>query len=297
MRKRKLFMDTMVDIQVVARRGAEPSSETMAAQIDRAFDTFRQVEQACSRFSSDSELMRACTQIATPVPISPLLFEPLKLAMEMAKWTDGVFDPTIGKLMETHGFNCHYLTQQHMNSPVEKFVNYQDVVLDETNQTLSLRRPLVIDLGAVAKGFAIDLAAQELKGLDGFVVNAGGDIYAGGTNEQGEAWEIGIQHPELQGEIIYTLSLSDEAVCTSGSYERRSASTEGVYHLIDPKTEYSPQEWISTSVIAPYAMMADVISSAVLLLNKEDGRKLIQQASVQAILISSDLHLVREGGM
>ncbi|WP_247900294.1 FAD:protein FMN transferase [Paenibacillus pabuli] len=290
-------MDTVVDIQVVTGSETSSLSESVVSKIDRAFNAFRHVEQACSRFSSDSELMKACTQIAIPVGISPFLFEPLKLALDMAEWTKGVFDPTIGKMMEMHGFNRHYLTQRRMNSFVAETVNYQDIVLDEFNHTLMLRRPLVIDLGAVAKGFAIDLAAQELQGFDGFVVNAGGDIYAGGLNERGEPWEIGIQHPEHKGEVICSLTLSNEAACTSGSYERRSAITDDIHHLIDPVTGHSPKEWVSSTVIAPYAMMADVFSSAVMLLGMEDGRKLIHLADVRAILITSDLQLIREGGV
>ncbi|WP_339304764.1 FAD:protein FMN transferase [Paenibacillus sp. FSL R5-0519] len=295
-------MDTVVDIQVVTGTdtGTEErnhSPEKLEAQIDRAFDAFRHVEQACSRFSPDSELMRACRQIAKPVRISPFLFEPLKLALHMAECTDGLFNPTVGKRLENYGFNRHYLTQQCMNSAVTDSVNYRDIVLDESDQTLLLHNPMVIDLGAVAKGFAIDLAAHELQEFDGFIVNAGGDIYAGGVNEQGKPWEVSIQHPTHPEEMIYSLTLSDQALCTSGSYERRSAITEGVHHLIDPITGRSPETWISCSVIAPYAMMADVFSSAVMLQRKEAGLQLIHQTNVQAILITPDLQVVREGGI
>ncbi|WP_434748443.1 FAD:protein FMN transferase [Paenibacillus amylolyticus] len=304
-RKSKLFMDTVVDIQVVVGTGIAagnadekrncPASEQLLNQINRAFDAFRQVEQACSRFSPESELMKACSQIGKPVPISPFLFEPLKLAVHMAELTSGVFDPTVGKRMEQHGFNRHYLTRQYMDSPVLESATYRDIVLDETRQTMLLRKPAVIDLGAVAKGFAIDLAAHELQQFDGFIVNAGGDLYAGGRDEQGEPWKIDIQHPAIRNEIIYTLALSNEAICTSGSYERKSATTEGVHHLIHPVTGHSPKEWVSSSVIAPYAMMADIFSSAVMLLGKEEGQQLMQQANVQGILITPDLQLVREG--
>ncbi|MDB5055472.1 MAG: thiamine biosynthesis protein ApbE [Bacilli bacterium] len=74
-----------------------------------------------------------------------------------------------------------------------------------TRSHLVLLKPLVIDLGAVAKGFAIDLAAHELKEFDGFLVNVGGDLYAGGTDESGKPWRIGIQHPEQKEQIIETI--------------------------------------------------------------------------------------------
>ncbi|QKS60231.1 FAD:protein FMN transferase [Paenibacillus barcinonensis] len=306
MRSRKLFMDTVVDIQVVTgtgenvetgneERNPQASEQQQLHQINRAFHAFRQVEQACSRFSPESELMKASRQIGEPVQISSFLFEPLKLALHMAQLTSGVFDPTVGKRLEQHGFNRHYLTRQYMNSSVVESADYRDIILDEVHQTMTLLKPLVIDLGAVAKGFAIDLAAHELQRFAGFVVNAGGDLYAGGRDEHGEPWKIGIQHPVNRNEVICTLELSNAAICTSGGYERRSATTEGVHHLIHPVTGHSPKEWVSSSIIAPYAMMADIFSTAVMLLSKEEGQQLIQQANVQSILITPDIELVREG--
>jgi thiamine biosynthesis lipoprotein len=291
-KKTKLFMDTVVEIQVVSR----VSKDEAETAIDRAFEAFRKVEQACSRFSLDSELMEACQLIKTPVQISPFLFEPLKFALEVAKWTNGIFDPAVGKAMEEHGFNQHYLTGETIQSSSSDSATYRDIVLNEQDRTLYLRKPLVIDLGGVAKGFAIDLAAHELKQFEGFVVNAGGDLYAGGVDETGSKWAIGIQHPEHKEQIIQTIDISNEAVCTSGSYERKSASKAGVHHIIDPKTKQSPNEWISCSVIAPYAMMADAFSTASFLLGLDRGRALIEQVDLRGILITSDLQICRVGG-
>jgi thiamine biosynthesis lipoprotein len=294
MRKTKLYMDTVVDIQVVPGKWKYGEAE---AKIDRAFEAFQKVEQACSRFSPDSELMEACQQIGIPVPVSPFIFEPLKFALEMAEWTDGVFDPTVGKVMEEHGFNRHYLTGQLIESPAAESVTYRDIVLNEQDRTLYLRKPLVIDLGAVAKGFAIDLAANELKEFEGFMVNAGGDLFAGGVDERGNPWEIGIQHPERSEDIIDTIELSNEAICTSGSYERKSAKVPGMHHIIHPKTKQSSNEWISCSAIAPFAMMADAFSTASFLLGAIGGQMLIEQAELRGILITSDLQIVRIGGI
>ncbi|MED3563251.1 FAD:protein FMN transferase, partial [Bacillus xiapuensis] len=191
MKKTKLYMDTVVDIQVVSGK----SKRETEAKIDRAFKAFQHVEQACSRFTPSSELMQVCQSAGVPVKISPFLFEPLFIAIEMAKLTKGLFDPTVGKVMELNGFNRHYISGQIMNSKSADSVSYHDIELDAFNHTVTLKKPLVIDLGAVAKGFAIDLAANELKEFTGFVINAGGDLFASGLDENGEAWKIGIQHP------------------------------------------------------------------------------------------------------
>jgi thiamine biosynthesis lipoprotein len=293
MKKTRLFMDTVVDIQVVAWKSEDQAID----RINRAFHAFRTVEQACSRFSPDSELMVACRQIGTPVAVSPFVFEPLKFALEIAEWTGGLFDPTVGKAMEQYGFNRHYLTRQSIQSPASDSVSYRDIVLNEQDRTLCLLKPLVIDLGAVAKGFAIDLAAHELKEFDGFLVNAGGDLYAGGTDDNGNPWRIGIQHPEQKEQMIETIEISNEAICTSGSYERKSPITSDIHHLIHPKTKHSPNDWISCSVVAPFAMMADAISTSSFLLGLDGGKSLIEQADLKGILITSNLQVIKVGGI
>jgi FAD:protein FMN transferase len=295
MKKTKLYMDTVVDIQVV---NLEKSLQKEAeVKIDRAFDAFRKVEQACSRFSPDSELMKACYVIENPIHISPFLFEPLKFALEMAKLTEGLFDPTIGKVMEEQGYNRHYLTGNVNENLSADSESYRDIVLDEQARTLFLNKPLVIDLGAVAKGFAIDLAANELKGFDGFVINAGGDLFAGGVDWNGCPWKIGIQHPEKKDQIIHEIEMTNEAICTSGSYERKNEKISGMHHIINPKTKRSPNDWVSSSVIAPYAMMADAFSTASFLFGHEKGEELIKNVGLKGVFITSELQIVKVGGI
>lgn len=293
MRKTKLYMDTVVDIQVVTGK----SNQAAAEKINRAFQAFYQVEQACSRFSPSSELMRACQNVGTPVEISPFLFEPLHFAIEMARMTGGLFDPTVGKVMEKNGFNRHYLTGDRMDSPAADSVSYQDIVMDRQPRTLLLKKPLVIDLGAVAKGFAIDLAAQELKEFDGFLINAGGDLFAGGLDFYGQPWKIGIQHPFQKDQLIDTVEITNQAICTSGSYERRNPAIADLHHIVNPKTKQSPNQWVSVSVMAPFAMMADAFSTSSFLLGGEKGKQLIEDANLQGIWITPELQLVRTGGI
>jgi FAD:protein FMN transferase len=291
--KTKLYMDTVVQISV---NSGKPSLY-IEQKINRAFDAFRQVEDACSRFSPDSELMLACKQICLPITASPFLFEPLRFALEIAEWTDGIFDPTVGSWMENQGFNRHYLTGQLMNSESDDLATYHDIILNEHDRTLLLKKPLVIDLGAVAKGFAIDLAANELKEFEGFLINAGGDLFAGGVDPNRKPWRIGIQHPLQKDQIIHTVEISNEAICTSGSYERKSPKTEDLHHLINAKTKQSLNDWISCSVVAPFAMMADAFSTVSFLIGLDQGKKLIQQEELKAILITSELQIEKVGGL
>lgn len=295
LRKTKLFMDTVVDIQIVLNEAA--LEESANVKIEKAFAAFRQVEQACSRFSPESEIMQACRVIGKPVKISPFLFEPLKFALEMAKLTGGEFDPTIGKTLEEQGYNRHYLSGEVVDSPSAEAVTYHDIVLDEQHLTMYLKKPLVIDLGAVAKGFAIDLAAHQLKEYDGFIINAGGDLFAGGFDQNGGPWQIGIRHPANNDEIIDVIEVSDAAICTSGSYERPNVQLPGMHHIVNPKTKHSPNDWVSCSIIAPFAMMADAFSTAAFLLGKEKGKEFIEGMELKGIFITPSLQTVRVGGI
>ena len=209
--------------------------------------------------------------------ISPFLFEPLQFALEMAKLTDGLFDPTVGKVMELHGFNRHYLTGDSIESPSAESVTYRCIELNQQTHTLLLKKPLVIDLGAVAKGFAIDLAVNELKGFDGFVINAGGDLFAGGVDEKGNPGKLEFSIRIKKIKSWKQLKFPIEAICTSGSYERRNPTLPEGHHIVNPKTKCSPNELVSSSVIAPFAMMADAFSTIPFLLGIQKGKSLLEK--------------------
>ena len=169
--------------------------------------------------------MQLIAQVGVAVPVSAILYEAVRFALAVAEESDGAFDPTVGYAMETRGFNREYRTGRTVKTALEPggSVSYRDVRLDPERKTITLLRPLILDLGAVAKGLAIDLAARELQPFENFAIDAGGDLYLGGCNPDGEPWSVGIRHPRRDNELIDSLRVSIEAVCTSGDYERRSA--------------------------------------------------------------------------
>src|SRR5919205_4046838 len=152
-------MDTWVNIQIVtpAKRAAvEPD-------VQRAFAWFETVERVCSRYDAHSEVMRLLEHVGQPVPVSSLLLEATAFALELAEQTDGAFDPTLGAALERLGHDTHYVTGERVTSPAEALAaSFRDIQLDRARGTIRLARPVVIDLNAVVKGLAIDLAAREL---------------------------------------------------------------------------------------------------------------------------------------
>lgn len=152
-----------------------------------------------------------------------------------------------------------------------------------------LLRPLVLDVGAVAKGMATDVAARELAPLEHFVIDAGGDLYLAGRNADDAPWSVGIRHPEQDDRLLESVFVSDRAVCTSGNYERRDASGGLVPHILDPRTGDPASRLVSATVISPSAMLADALATAAFVLGPVDGLHLLETHGAQGVLFDAAL--------
>jgi thiamine biosynthesis lipoprotein len=201
--------------------------------------------------------------------------------------------------MEALGFNREYRSGQVARTSLESdpAASYRDVRLDPDRKTITLLRPLVLDLGAVAKGLAIDMAARELQPFENFAIDSGGDLYLAGCNANGEPWSVGIRHPRDEQQLIETLRVSGVAVCTSGDYERRSPGGEGGHHIIDPRTGASATAVASATVLAPSAMVADALATAAFVLGPADGIDLLERHGVDGMILTPALERFTTRGM
>ncbi|WP_282937950.1 FAD:protein FMN transferase [Paenibacillus sp. RC67] len=287
-----LAMGTSVHLEIVS---AQPRS-IVFSRMDQVWRIFRQVETSCSRFACDSELSLLSMQTGIWVNVSDTLFELIRFALQVAEMTDGNFDPTVGHAMASLGFKYHYLTRQPIlddGHELETAVSFRDVQLDERTRSVMLTKPIRLDLGAVAKGFAVDLATNELQSFEGFLIEAGGDVYAGGLNSNREPWLIGIQHPLHPESLMGSIRLSNAAVCTSGGYERKSTIVTNEHHLLIPQTGLSQKNVLSCSVIAPYAMLADAFSTAAYILGPQEGLKLLKSTELEGLWVLPSTELQR----
>lgn len=286
-------MGTCVTIEVVCPADLEEAHRA----IDRAFGWFHEIERRCTRFSEASELRQLCARPWETVPVSAILFEAVRFAVAVAEESGGAFDPAVGHRMEARGFNREYRTGEIARSAVETDdaavdddVSYRDILLDSARSTICLRRPLTLDLGAVAKGLAVDMAAHELEPFRDFAVDAGGDLYLGGFNPQGKPWSVGIRHPRSDGELIDSVQVSNRAVCTSGDYERMApAGDEAGHHILDPRSGRSPRSVASATVISAGAMLADALATAAFVLGPAAGLQLLNRMGVEGLMITPDL--------
>jgi thiamine biosynthesis lipoprotein len=176
---------------------------------------------------------------------------------------------------------------------------------------------LILDLGAVAKGLAIDMAARELSAVENYAIDAGGDIYVAGCNPDDAPWSIGIRHPRRPDRLFDSLRVSNAAVCTSGDYERRSPAKNHVgvgdvagvaddsddvnnvdyrdegadagHHILDPRTGESADAVASVTVVAPTAMAADALATAAFVLGPAAGIRLLERQGVHGLMVSPTL--------
>jgi FAD:protein FMN transferase len=277
-------MDTLIALRVDTMR---PAAEVQAA-LGRALRWFGEVEAVCSRFDPASELVNLAHHTGSARRVSPLLFQAVAFAVEVARLTGGAFDPTIGAVQERRGFDTNYISGRGTASAPHSAepVSYRDVLADRTAGAILLRRPLLLDLGAVAKGLAIDLAAKELATFERYAIDAGGDIYAGVTSGSAAAWRVGIRNPVDESALIETVQLRNAAACTSGGYER-PATGAGEHHLLDPRTGRSPNRLSSVTVVAPTAMVADALATAAFVLGPSKGLRLLHGQGVGGLLVTA----------
>ena len=283
-------MGTLVTIDVV-RSGTQAD-----AAVDRAFGWFHEIETRCTRFNPTSELMQLTAQPGVPVQASAILYEAVKFALLVAEESGGAFDPAVGHRMEARGFNRDHRTGSVIETGIQTGitpagdVSYRDIDLDPGERTITLLRPLILDLGAVAKGLAVDTAAHELEPFRDFAIDAGGDLYMGGFNPQGTAWSVGIRHPRRDRELIDSLRVSNQAVCTSGDYERP-------HHLVDPRTGTTCHSVASATVVAGSAMLADAMATAAFVLGPAEGIAFLNRMGVEGLILTPELERFETRGL
>lgn len=290
-------MGTIVSIDLPAHSAIELQPNDRDELVAVAFDWFHEIERRCSRFDPDSELMQVSRTPGVAAPASPLLLDVVRFALAVADDTDGVFDPTVGLRMERAGFDVEHRSRRRVRTAIaDTGATFRDVEVDDERGTITLHKPLVLDLGAVAKGLAIDLAARALAPLQHFAIDAGGDLYLAGTRATGQPWSVGIRHPSIDDQLLDSLEVSDRAVCTSGNYERRSSDNADARHIVDPRSGVTAAALISATMISPSAMLADALATAAFVMGPEDGLRLAARHDVECVLFTPSFERLSSPG-
>jgi len=238
--------------------------------------------------STTNEQLARLEPFSADPAVLPLLVE----ANRLSRLAQGLFNPTIGKLIALWGFHANELPvgtlpdAQAIKSLVEQAPSVADVTIE--GDRVSNRNPAVAyDLGAFAKGYAIDRAIDRLRelGIDNAIVNAGGDLR--GIGRHGERpWRIGIRHPRQPGVLASVELDGDDSVFTSGDYERYfEVDGKRYHHIIDPRTGYPADTATSVTVIHTDAAVADAAATALFVAGPDAWVAIARRMGIRYVML------------
>ena len=273
----RLMMGTIVEITAQDK-----------SAINAAFDQIKKIEKIANNFDPGSEIsqLNRDGKIRASVDLLAMVKESLKFY----SFSNGAFDITVNPVVEIWKEKIKKSQDEKSNAilPAEerirdrlRLIGSDKIIINDKESLITFdQQGMSIDLGAIAKGYAVDKAVVRLKdlGIHSAMVNAGGNIYCLGKKGK-RMWRIGIQHPRKPEAIFFTLDLENQAASTSGDYQQYFIARGKRYsHIIDPKTGYPvDNKVISVTIIAKDAATADALSTTVFVLGKEKAQALLQK--------------------
>lgn len=272
---------------------------------DDALDAARQsvlaLEAALSVTDPDSELSAVNRANGRPVSVSSETAELVSFALAMSRRTAGAMDPTVYPLVRAWGFTTEQYrvpTQEELDALLP-LVDAGQVTLTETVLTLS--PGAMLDLGSVAKGWAGDRLAQQLKsaGITSGILRLGGNVQAIGAKPDGSDWVVGIQDPDSEA-MLARLSVRDRAVVTSGGYQRAfSENGQTYWHIIDPATGCPARSGLtSVTIVAPSGALCDALSTALFVMGADRAADHWRQyRDFEAVLVHDDGRITITAGL
>ncbi|MHA3775118.1 FAD:protein FMN transferase [Verrucomicrobiota bacterium sgz303538] len=276
-----------------------PDQATAKAAADAAFERIAILNSVFSDYDSDSELSRLSRTSGQgkAVPVSTALWQILERSQSLAERTGGAFDVTVGPLVNTwrRARRKQELPSPELLEEMKSRVGYKNMRLDPQAHTAELLKPeMRLDLGAIAKGFAIDEALAVLKkhGITRALVGGSGDMAAGDPPPGQKGWRIEVAPLDVPGapppEIVL---LANRGIATSGDvFQRVEIAGKRYSHIVDPRTGLGLTDHSLVTVIGPDCTTADSYATAVSVLGPEGGLRLIEETPELAA------HFVRKPG-
>jgi len=262
----QLMMGTFVEV-------TSPDKEASAI----VFNEIKRVEDLLSKYKADSEVSKL-NKIGK-LKVSPGTFYIIKKSKEFWRASNGAFDITVAPLIDLWGFTDkkYFVPDDTEIKNVISLIGSDKIILNDKDNVIKFSvSGMKIDLGGIAKGYAVDCAVAKLKqkGINSCLINAGGQIYCLG-DRFAKPWKIAVRDPRGENITGY-LRLKNRAIATSGDYEQYFIKNNRRYsHIINPKTGYPADSGIiSVTVIAPDGLTADALATSIFVLGKEKGEEL-----------------------
>lgn len=270
----------------VAITALHAEQTTAARAVDAAFAELELVERLMSIYRPDSQLARLNRdrQLANA---HPYLLEVLRAATEMSARTDGAFDVTVQPLWSLFAAAQRRgaLPEAAEVRAAQNLVDWRQLELSGSSVRLRGTESAVT-LNGIAQGYAADRAAAAMQaaGVQQALINTG-EVGSLGTKQKGQAWTVGIQHPRHPDAHLCLAKLAGRCLATSGDYATSFTPDHRLNHLFDPRTGHSPGELVSATVVAPTAMLADSLSTAIFVLGVERGMALAEATPGTDVLL------------
>lgn len=284
------FSDTAMTTPITLELWGEDRSRAEALWRE-VFAEFTRVDERMSRYRADSELSRVNRDAAgEAVAISPPLLDVLLKAREVSELSNGAFDISFGSVGYLYDFREGRQPDDDALSDGLSRIDYRNIILDEEAATVRFEKAgMVLDLGGIAKGYAVDrgIAVLTEAGVRHARLSAGGDMRLLG-DRRGRPWMVGVRDPRHGDRQAVVIPLSDAAISTSGDYERFFIDDAGrrVHHILSPSTGRPVGEVQSVTIIGNDAMTTDGLSTAVFVLGAKAGLALINRLpGIDAVII------------
>lgn len=264
---------------------------------EQAFDELDRLEAVLTVWRKDSDVSRINAEAGKKaVKVSEDTVACVKRALELAKVTEGKFDVTFGALAGLWKFDHDQDDKIPDDAEIKRrlpFVGFEYIELDEAKRTVRITKEGVrLHLGGIGKGYGVDRAVAMIKarGIDDFMVQAGGDLYVSGKRG-GRPWRVGVRDPRGPRDAFFAAAeVTDATFSTSGDYER--FFTEGgvrYHHILDPDLGRPARGTRSVTIMAKDAVTADALSTGIFILGAEKGMKIVEALDgVGAVIVDAD---------
>ena len=287
-RRTQIIMGTLVEITI-----SHPDPDTVQAVSTQAFDEMKRIEQLMSTYIPDSEISRINRAAGEKaIPVSREVEEVIREGIYWSEQSGGAFDITVEPLVQLWDFDGDnkIIPSENTIRKTASLVNYKNIEIKDHTVRLK-NRGMAINVGGLAKGYAVDRAISILRSkVSNGIVNAGGDLFAFGQKNKQSSWNIGLQHPRKPQGLLAAFAVKNQAVATSGDYQRYFMK-DGVryHHIFDSRTGRPSRLMISATIITTEVMDADALATAVFVMGPEKGIEWVDSmANVEAMLVLGD---------
>ena len=291
------LMDTIVSVKLIGKK--------VKRTLKKIQTELTKFARLYSRFNEKGVVVKINEKAGvSSVKVDQKLLTLIQKAVEFGKLSNGLFDVTVGPLLDLWSVKSSSSPPSDgLIQKTKELVDYQDIFIDDKKRLIMLKRiNQKLDLGGIAKGLATDECNKIIRkhNINQGYVNIGGNVSVIGSNPSGQPWKVGIKHPRKTDHLIGLVKTVNKTVVTSGDYERYF-DYQGMryHHLLNPLTGYPGREGlISVTVIAQEGYLADALSTAVFLSGMEKGRSLLKQfPKIEAVLIDDSENIYITTGL